>query len=124
MTKGEPSPSPALPVAQAERGILCAACEHLNRQGETACSVCNEELFMPCPSCGALAQRVLHRCGACHHRLQRPLLRSGGRSQRRWKARLARLGKPLLYATLIGVSLVVAWYVFGMLNRASIQLPE
>lgn len=47
------------------RGVLCAACEHLNPQGVKACETCDAPLFVACQQCGTERSRVLQDCPVC-----------------------------------------------------------
>jgi len=77
MTKeNEISPAPAAPpIQKAERGVLCARCDHLNRGGATVCERCKSELFIKCAYCGEMNLRALENCGKCKHHLHRGIFR-------------------------------------------------
>lgn len=78
-SESDHSSSPANP--EASRGVLCAACEHLNRPTADVCDECGRALYMNCPECGARNQGILARCRQCHRDMHCPWWR---RQMRRW----------------------------------------
>jgi hypothetical protein len=75
MTSNHESSAPAS-EAKAERGVLCAKCEHLNPSGLLSCEFCGSRLFIKCRSCGQTNHRVAGRCTQCGHRMHRSWWRS------------------------------------------------
>jgi hypothetical protein len=91
--------NPDSPVA--ERGVLCAKCDHLNPPGSKVCEECGARLFVACHYCGHKNRRVDAACAQCGHHLHRSVWR-------RWQRKiLGQNVKLLVIEAILFVILVV-----------------
>lgn len=105
-------PSPPRPAA--DRGLLCARCEHLNPATLEKCESCGSHLFIFCGRCNTRNQRVHSRCVKCNRRLHR--------SVGEW---VKSTSEPAAvnFALLGGLFLFLAVAVIMLLRIAHIRLP-
>ena len=95
---------PNLPAPPAERGVLCAKCDHLNLPGSKACDECGAHLYVACHYCGHKNRRVDAVCAQCGHHLHRSLWR-------RWQRKfLGQNSKILAIEAVLLVVLVVVGF--------------
>ncbi len=110
----EPSSPPGREGA--ERGVLCARCEHVNPPGQTQCERCAAPLFTPCPHCGQPTQRVFLRCQHCHHRIGR----TDAERRRRGRGRGRNLRRKLAWLLLGAIGAIfglrLIWSALSWLN--------
>lgn len=57
--------------APAQRGVLCAKCEHLCPPDSNVCEECGAHLHVKCHACAQRNLRVATRCTECGQRLHR-----------------------------------------------------
>ena len=110
----EPSGDNPRRPAAAQRGLLCAVCEHLNPAGLDKCEECSSHLFIFCARCGAKNQRVHSRCIQCNRRLHRSVGEWVKTTSEPGSVNFVVLGLVLLF-------LVLA--IFALLRYARVRLP-
>lgn len=61
-------------LQEADKGVLCGKCEHLNISGRRVCEYCGFALYRTCSHCGRLTSRVLSECENCGVREEKKVI--------------------------------------------------
>jgi hypothetical protein len=110
----EPQGTYPAKAASANRGLLCAICEHLNPLELDKCESCHAHLYIYCGRCNTKNQRVHSRCVKCNRRLHRSVGDWVKASSEPSSVNFAVLGLVLL-------GILAA--IFALLRYARIKLP-